>query len=206
MRLAMRTAWTARRGTRVVPWAAIVVMAVVLSQAPSPVEAQPSPCSVGTNCDYELSVETVVTPVQVGANADVDVSITYTGDWGYSGYGASVTYDSTIVSFVPVGYRGVVYTGLGGMSLPAMATDEPGEDGRITRLGSAKASGSTTETGVVAVVRYQCIALGTATLRLVPPAGPASGSRYPRRCTGSAPRQPHRSPWSNRRPWPTPAW
>jgi hypothetical protein len=152
-----------------------LAVALALVGVPSSVEAQPSPCTVGVDCPNEMLAETVATPVQVGQTVDIDVSITWAST-AYRGYGAEITYDNTILMFVPVGDLNVVYTGLGGMTLDAAATDAPGGDGNITSMGSAKASGTTAATGVAVTAQYLCIAPGTTSLRLIPPPGGMYGS------------------------------
>jgi len=152
---------------RLSAFAVLVALAGLMGVWASSVSAQPSPCTVGVDCDNEMSVSSGG-PVALGVNVDVDVSIDK-ASIAYAGYGAKITYDNTIIAFVPVGPLNVVYSGLGGMTLDAAATDVAGGDGHITSLGSAKASGTSNATGVAATVRYQCIASGTAALRLIPP-------------------------------------
>jgi hypothetical protein len=122
-----------------------------------------------------MTAETVAAPVLVGAQVDIDVSISKAGV-AYNGYGAELTYDNTILAFVPVGAFNVVYSGMNSMTLDAVAVDGPGGDGNVTAMGSARSSGSGTATGVAVTARYQCIAPGIATLRLFPMPGLLGGT------------------------------
>lgn len=161
---------TGRRGTRLAALAAVLVIAGVLSVWASSTEAQPSPCSPGVDCENGMSVSSPG-PAPVGAEVDVDVSIDY-ANTAYVAFQAYIEYDSAVINFVPVGTKNVVYTGLGGMTLEAPAFDSPTVGTlRVTKLGAIRYSGTTTDTGVAAVVRYRCVARGTTILRLVPPEG-----------------------------------
>ena len=167
----------ARRGAiRLAGLAAIIVMVGLMSMWTSSVKAQPSPCTPGVDCDNGMSASDEG-PAAVGANVDVDISIDY-ATTGYVGLGGVLEYDSAIVNFVPVGTKGVVYTGLGGMSAGAVANDIAGVGTlRMTKFGPYDPDGiPSTDTGVAVIVRYQCVAKGTTDLRLVPPAAAIDNS------------------------------
>jgi len=87
----------------------------------------------------------------------------------YGGYTMSVEFDDSILSFVPVGDYGIVYTGLGGMELNVWSTlQDVDEDGDPEFIGSTgRTSGTTVATGQANLARFLCISPGSSTLHLL---------------------------------------
>ena len=176
----MRTGRMQWCGGRVTFFAAIVVMAAAFALGDLPVQAQPSPCNGSPPCENRMSVSSAG-PAPVGATVDVNVSID-TATTPYQGYDAAIEYDSSIVSFSSVQF------GWGSPCLlePCWQDVSAGGGLRQTRLWASLASGTTTSTGVVAQVDYQCVGVGVTTLRLVPPPDAGFHSTTTRDAGGTA--------------------
>jgi hypothetical protein len=87
----------------------------------------------------------------------------------YGGYTMSVEFDDSILSFVPVGDYGIVYTGLGGMEINVPSTlQDVDADTDPEFIGSTgRTMGTTAATGQANLARFQCIALGSSVLHLL---------------------------------------
>jgi hypothetical protein len=86
----------------------------------------------------------------------------------YAGYTMSIEFDDSILSFVPVDTDGIIYTGLGGMTINVTSTLQDVDadtDPEITGS-TARPFGTTIATGQANLARFQCIALGSSTLHL----------------------------------------
>jgi hypothetical protein len=105
---------------------------------------------------------TVVAPEAklVGDEFNADVNISEVG-CPYAGYLAYLTWDNTVLAYVDP--PGVTYTGLGGMTL----NTAPVAEADSVRFGSARVSGTSTQTGTAATVRLKCLGTGTSLLHLV---------------------------------------
>jgi len=86
----------------------------------------------------------------------------------YGGYQMSIEFDDSILAFVPVDPDGIVYTGLGGMTMnsPSVVQDVDADTNPEITGSTGRPIGTTAETGQANLVRFQCIALGSSTLHL----------------------------------------
>lgn len=153
-------------GARVGLWAAVIVVAALAGLTASSVEAQPSPCG-GENppCENWMSVGGA-SGVPVGDTVDIYLSID--DAWTpYQGFNAVIEYESAVALFSSVGWI------WGDPCLIIECWDDVDVGGglRRTSVQGSIVSGITMDTGVVALVRYQCVGPGATTLRLVPPTG-----------------------------------
>ena len=97
----------------------------------------------------------------------------------YAGYTMSIEFDDSILSFVPVDTDGIIYTGLGGMTINVTSTlQDVDADTDPEFIGSTgRPYGTTIATGQANLARFQCIGPGSSTLHLQTPAqDPSFGS------------------------------
>jgi hypothetical protein len=106
-------------------------------------------------------------PALVGDLVDVSINV----DWAstpYQGINAIIEYDGSVALFS----RLVWVWGDPCLIPEACLNDVPVGGGlRQTTVQGGLVSGTTTNTGVVAGLEYECVGPGTTTLRLVPPSG-----------------------------------
>jgi uncharacterized repeat protein (TIGR01451 family) len=154
---------------------ALVLMAALFSLGSPPAHSQPSPCTPGVDCDNGLLAGSATTGV--GANVDIDLSINYSSH-DMAGWQTFLEYNSAVVSFVPVGAKNAVYNGSDPFTWDATCVDSASTGTlRVLACGSATSNGAEAPwTGWVVTARFQCIAAGATTLRLVPPAGAIDNS------------------------------
>jgi len=116
----------------------------------------------GLAVDARPDTEPVDTSVThpLGETFEVSVNITEVGT-PYAGYQAKVQFDPDVLAYAEP--PGVTYMGLGGMVLDA--TPVVGAD--YVFAGSARMSGTATETGQAHRIGFECIGEGTSPLHLV---------------------------------------
>jgi len=142
-------------------------MAGLMGVWASSANAQPSPCTLGVDCNNQISIASAG-PAAVGATVAVPVSVSAAGT-PWAGYGAVIEFSDTIVSSST---SLADYTGLGGTTLdaaPTVVNDGGGVGLDWLKVGSARSSGTTSATGVAINLQLTCLASGVSSLRLVPP-------------------------------------